>query len=163
MIQLGAALLALVGCVLSWWASRSDAELPPVLEGEPTVATVIYYPPLILLAQNDVGYKNLSFLNSKGYLEGFYYNPRIDKQLLRDHSEGLIGMSACLGGEIAQTLEKILDEPARVGTRLDDAVDLTEHGRGIARREGFDDAVEQLVVGETEQARSARVREALGP
>ena len=61
---------------------------------------------LILLAQNDVGYKNLSFLNSKGYLEGFYYNPRIDKQILRDHSEGLIGLSACLGGEIAQTLEK---------------------------------------------------------
>src|SRR6188768_4008486 len=61
---------------------------------------------LILLAKNDVGYKNLSFLNSKGYLEGFYYNPRIDKQLLRDHSEGLIGLSACLGGEIAQTLEK---------------------------------------------------------
>ena len=61
---------------------------------------------LILLAQNEVGYKNLSFLNSKGYLEGFYYNPRIDKQLLRDHSEGLIGLSACLGGEIAQTLEK---------------------------------------------------------
>jgi DNA polymerase-3 subunit alpha len=61
---------------------------------------------LILLAKDDVGYKNLSFLNSKGYLEGFYYNPRIDKQILRDHSEGLIGLSACLGGEIAQTLEK---------------------------------------------------------
>ncbi|MDQ3367172.1 MAG: DNA polymerase III subunit alpha [Myxococcota bacterium] len=61
---------------------------------------------LILLAQNEVGYKNLSFLNSKGYLEGFYYNPRIDKQILKDHSEGLIGLSACLGGEIAQTLEK---------------------------------------------------------
>ncbi len=61
---------------------------------------------LILLAQNDVGYKNLSYLNSMGYLEGFYYNPRIDKQLLRDHSEGLIGLSACLGGEVAQTLEK---------------------------------------------------------
>ncbi len=61
---------------------------------------------LILLAQNEVGYKNLSFLNSKGYLEGFYYNPRIDKQILRDHSEGLIGLSACLGGEVAQTLEK---------------------------------------------------------
>src|SRR3954466_2960575 len=61
---------------------------------------------LILLAQNEVGYKNLAYLNSMGYLEGFYYNPRIDKQLLRDHSEGLIGMSACLGGEIAQTLEK---------------------------------------------------------
>src|SRR6476660_9570075 len=61
---------------------------------------------LILLAKNDVGYKNLSFLNSKGYLEGFYYNPRIDKEILRDHSEGLVGLSACLGGEIAQTLEK---------------------------------------------------------
>jgi DNA polymerase III subunit alpha len=61
---------------------------------------------LILLAKNQAGYKNLSFLNSKGYLEGFYYNPRIDKQILREHSEGLIGLSACLGGEIAQTLEK---------------------------------------------------------
>ena len=61
---------------------------------------------LILLAKNQVGYKNLSYLNSMGYLEGFYYNPRIDKQILREHSEGLIGMSACLGGEIAQTLEK---------------------------------------------------------
>src|SRR5258708_1610306 len=61
---------------------------------------------LILLAKDDAGYKNLSFLNSKGYLEGFYYNPRIDKQILREHSNGLIGMSACPGGEIAQTLEK---------------------------------------------------------
>ena len=61
---------------------------------------------LILLAKNDVGYKNLSYLNSMGYLEGFYYNPRIDKQLLREHSDGLVGLSACLGGEIAQTLEK---------------------------------------------------------
>jgi DNA polymerase-3 subunit alpha len=41
-----------------------------------------------------------------GYLEGFYYNPRIDKQILREHTEGLVGLSACLGGEIAQTLEK---------------------------------------------------------
>jgi DNA polymerase-3 subunit alpha len=62
---------------------------------------------LVLLAQNDVGYRNLSYLNSMGYLEGLYYKPRIDKQLLREHSEGLIGMSACLGGEVAQTLEKL--------------------------------------------------------
>jgi len=61
---------------------------------------------LILLAKNDVGYKNLSYLNSMGYLEGFYYNPRIDKGLLKEHTDGLIGMSACLGGEVAQTLEK---------------------------------------------------------
>ncbi|MDB4981421.1 MAG: dnaE1 [Myxococcales bacterium] len=59
---------------------------------------------MILLAKNQVGWKNLSYLNSMGYLEGFYYNPRIDKKLLREHSEGLIGLSACLGGEIAQTI-----------------------------------------------------------
>jgi DNA polymerase-3 subunit alpha len=59
---------------------------------------------MILLAKNQTGWKNLSYLNSMGYLEGFYYNPRIDKKLLREHSEGLIGLSACLGGEIAQTI-----------------------------------------------------------
>ena len=58
---------------------------------------------LILLAKDNIGWKNLSYLNSMGYLEGFYYNPRIDKQLLREHSQGLIGLSACLGGEVAQT------------------------------------------------------------
>src|SRR4029078_3055263 len=72
---------------------------------------------LILLAKNDVGYKNLSFLNSKGYLEGFYYNPRIDKQILRDHSEGLVGMSACLGREIAQTLHMIRVAGTQRGAR----------------------------------------------
>ena len=61
---------------------------------------------LILLAKNKAGYKNLQYLNSMGYLEGFYYHPRIDKKLLKEHSEGLIGLSACLGGEVAQTLMK---------------------------------------------------------
>jgi DNA polymerase-3 subunit alpha len=60
----------------------------------------------VLLAENEVGYKNLSYLNSMGYLEGFYYNPRVDKALLRERHEGIIAMSACLGGEVAQTLEK---------------------------------------------------------
>ena len=59
---------------------------------------------LILLAKNQVGYKNLQYLNSMAYIEGFYYHPRIDKKLLKDRSEGLIGLSACLGGEIAQAL-----------------------------------------------------------
>jgi DNA polymerase III subunit alpha len=55
---------------------------------------------LILLAENYVGYKNLIQLASRGYMEGFYYRPRIDKELLRTHSEGLICLSACLAGEI---------------------------------------------------------------
>ena len=59
---------------------------------------------LILLAKNKKGYQNLSKLSSKGYLEGFYYNPRVDKELLREHSEGLIASSACLGGEIPSTI-----------------------------------------------------------
>src|SRR5262245_27817049 len=61
---------------------------------------------LILLAKNKTGYQNLQYLNSMGFLEGFYYHPRIDKKLLKEHSEGLIGLSACLGGEVAQTLMK---------------------------------------------------------
>jgi DNA polymerase-3 subunit alpha len=61
---------------------------------------------LILLAKNNEGYKNLSYLNSMGFLEGFYYHPRIDKDILRQRSKGLIGLSACLGGELAQALMK---------------------------------------------------------
>ena len=54
----------------------------------------------ILLAKNETGYKNLIKLVSTGYLEGFYYKPRIDRELLRQHAEGLIGMTGCLKGEI---------------------------------------------------------------
>lgn len=59
---------------------------------------------LILLAMNDKGYHNLMELNSISYLEGFYYKPRIDEEALKEHSEGLICMSACLAGEIPQKL-----------------------------------------------------------
>lgn len=59
---------------------------------------------LILLAKNKQGYHNLAKLSSRGYLEGFYYTPRIDKELLREYSEGLIASSACLGGEIPQAV-----------------------------------------------------------
>ena len=55
---------------------------------------------LILLAKDQIGYKNLLSLVSKGYLEGFYYRPRIDKELLKTHNEGLIALSSCLHGEI---------------------------------------------------------------
>ncbi|MDR3362012.1 MAG: DNA polymerase III subunit alpha [Desulfovibrio sp.] len=55
---------------------------------------------LILLAQNSVGYHNLVKLVTCSYLEGFYYTPRVDKKLLRGHSEGIICLSACLAGEI---------------------------------------------------------------
>jgi DNA polymerase-3 subunit alpha len=58
---------------------------------------------LILLAKNEIGYKNLSKLVSYGYTEGFYYTPRIDKEILNKYNEGLIVLSACLG-EIPQAI-----------------------------------------------------------
>ncbi len=59
---------------------------------------------LLLLAQNLAGYHNLLKLASIAYLEGFYFKPRIDKEVLKQHSEGLIATSACLGGEIPTAL-----------------------------------------------------------
>ncbi len=56
---------------------------------------------LVLLCENLQGYRNLSYLTSAGYKEGFYYRPRIDRELLSKHSEGLIALSACLKGEVA--------------------------------------------------------------
>jgi DNA polymerase-3 subunit alpha len=59
---------------------------------------------LVLLAENDIGYKNLIKIVSAAHLDGFYYKPRVDKELLRKYSEGLIASSACLAGEIPRAL-----------------------------------------------------------
>jgi DNA polymerase-3 subunit alpha len=61
---------------------------------------------LVCLAKNEVGYKNLMRLTSIGYLEGFYYKPRVDKEVLRKYSEGLIALSACVAGEIPKYILK---------------------------------------------------------
>ena len=60
---------------------------------------------LVLLAKNKTGYRNLSKLVSLGWIEGFYYRPRIDRELLEKYSEGIIATSACLGGEIHKLIE----------------------------------------------------------
>ncbi len=62
------------------------------------------YNHLVLLCENQQGYQNLIQLVSTGYLDGFYYKPRIDKDLLSRHSKGLIAMSACLRGDVNETL-----------------------------------------------------------
>jgi DNA polymerase-3 subunit alpha len=67
---------------------------------------------LVLLAETDEGYKNLIKLVSAGYTEGFYYRPRIDKELLATHSKGLIGLSSCLKGEVASALKVEQARPA---------------------------------------------------
>lgn len=59
---------------------------------------------LVLLCKNETGYRNLSYMVSQAFVEGFYIKPRIDLDLLRDHAEGLIGLSACLAGEIPKRI-----------------------------------------------------------
>lgn len=59
---------------------------------------------LVLLCENEVGYKNLIKIVSQGYVDGFYYKPRVDKDVLRKNSEGIICLSACLQGEVQQAI-----------------------------------------------------------
>src|SRR5690349_21858682 len=68
---------------------------------------------LVLLCENDEGYRNLIKLVSTGFLDGFYYKPRIDHELLAKHSKGLIALSACLRGEVADALLSEKYEQAR--------------------------------------------------
>jgi len=80
------------------------------------VANKKYYH-LVLLVQNEVGYKNLCKLISHAYQEGFYFKPRIDYALLERYNEGLIALSACLGGHIPQLLMN--DHDAQAVERMD--------------------------------------------
>ncbi len=79
------------------------------------------YNHLVLLAETQEGYRNLIDLVSTGYLEGFYYKPRIDKDLLSSHAKGLIAMSACLKGDINETLlSERYDEARRLAHEYQD-------------------------------------------
>jgi DNA polymerase-3 subunit alpha len=77
---------------------------------------------LTTLAMNDVGYRNLMAMSTAAYLEGHWYKPRIDKELLAQHNEGLIVLSGCLGGEVNQAL--IRDDEAAAKQALSDFKDI---------------------------------------
>ncbi|NLC85186.1 MAG: PHP domain-containing protein, partial [Ruminococcaceae bacterium] len=85
----------IIGCEM-YVAPRSHTDKETGLDKEPSH--------LILLAENEQGYKNLMKLDSIAFLDGFYYRPRVDHELLRQYSEGLIALSACLSGEIPQAI-----------------------------------------------------------
>ena len=77
------------------------------------------YAHFVLLAENETGYYNLIKLVSLGFTEGFYYKPRIDYELLEKYSEGLIGLSACIGGDIPQLIiNGMYDEAKALALRL---------------------------------------------
>ncbi len=82
---------------------------------------------LVLLAENNIGYQNLMKLISHAHLEGYYYKPRIDMQVLRDHSEGLIGLSGCLNGEIPHLLRTDQNEQAE--RRAREFMEIFKEGR----------------------------------
>ena len=94
---------------------------------------------LILLAENQEGWANLIQLVSKGHLEGFYYKPRVDKELLREYSGGLIALSACLAGEIPclymrgdyEGAEKALDEYLDIFGKDHFFLEVQDHGLSI--------------------------------
>ena len=68
---------------------------------------------LVLLAEDNRGFANLMKLVSKAHLDGYYYKPRIDRALLAEHHEGLIALSACLKGEVAEAFQDGLDDKAQ--------------------------------------------------
>ena len=104
---------------------------------------------LILLAKDAAGWQNLIQLVSKGYTEGFYYNPRVDKQLLRQHSEGLVCMSACVSGEVAHLIQEEGVDQAETAAReymeiFGDDYYLEIQRHGIEAEEKVNDGLLQL-------------------
>src|ERR1700752_5047272 len=97
---------------------------------------------LILLAQNYEGYQNLVRLTSKAYTEGFYYKPRIDKELLAEHSKGLIALSACMSGvPSAYLAQEKCDEAAKAAIEFEEILgkgnyflEIQEHGLDAQKR-----------------------------
>jgi DNA polymerase-3 subunit alpha len=72
---------------------------------------------LVLLAQNDAGYRNLRYLSTKAFTEGFYYDPRVDKTILKDHSEGVIALTACMAGAVPRAIRRNDMDEARKEVR----------------------------------------------
>ena len=108
----------------------------------------------VLLASTTQGYRNLMKIVSAGYLKGFYYHPRVDKDLLREYSEGLIGLSACIGGEIPQLIIQGHEAEARAAAEEYQSIfgednfflELQDHGipEEKVAREGLVDLSKQL-------------------
>ncbi|MDP6052756.1 MAG: DNA polymerase III subunit alpha [Candidatus Latescibacteria bacterium] len=110
-------LTPIIGCEL-YIAAGNHKEKRPARTGDRVDQTTHF----VVLVQNATGYKNLMKLTSAGYLEGFYYKPRVDLELLEKHSEGLIALSACAKGPIANLV---------VGGQMDKARDKCKQLRDI--------------------------------
>ena len=109
---------------INFYKACRDAGIRPIIgcevyvapgsrfEREGSITDKRYYH-LVLLAENDLGYRNLMKIVSKGFTEGYYYRPRVDRELLKQYHEGLIALSACLAGEVATALRIGLYDEAK--------------------------------------------------
>lgn len=110
--------------VIDYYKAAKEAGIKPILGCEVYVAPGSRfdkeagtgedkYNHLVLLAENNTGYQNLMKIVSRGFTEGFYYKPRVDKELLREFHEGIIATSACLAGEVQRYLARGMYEEAK--------------------------------------------------
>ena len=133
--------------VIDFYKAAKEAGIKPVLGCEVYVAPGSRfdkeagtgedkYNHLVLLAENNTGYQNLMKIVSRGFTEGFYYKPRVDKELLREFHEGIIDTSACLAGEVQRYLARgMYEEAKRVALSYQDIfgkdnffLELQDHG-----------------------------------
>ena len=131
------------GCI-DFYSAMKSAGLKPIIGSEAYVCRNRFeksgvnreYSHLILLCENNTGYNNLMKLISEGFLTGYYYRPRIDYDLLRRHSEGLICLSACLSGDLPKLLlmeqydeaKKYIREMQDIFGRDNFFVEIMDHG-----------------------------------
>ena len=131
---------------LEFYQKAVDLEIRPILGSEVYIApggrlkkdTGLDEQPyhLVLIALNNAGYQNLMRIVTRGFTEGFYYRPRVDKEVLADHSEGLVALSACLKGEIpkrllegdAEAAGRAAEDYARIFEDGNFYIELMDHG-----------------------------------
>lgn len=133
--------------VIEFYQKAKDAGIKPIIGMEAYIAPrrLIYKKVklddkpfhLVLLAKNNVGYKNLIQLATIGHLDGFYYKPRLDKEVLKKYSEGLIASSACWAGEISRALRE---------DNIELAKNLTDEYKDIFGKDNF--YLESVYLGE---------------
>ncbi len=101
---------------------------------------------LVLLAENNQGYHNLMKIVSKGFTEGYYYKPRVDYEVLREYSDGIIALSACLAGEVQKFLSRdMYEEACQAALRYQDIfgkenffLELQDHGIDLQKKVNMD-------------------------
>ncbi len=133
--------------VVDFYKAAKDAGINPIIgcevyvapnsrfDKEPVGGEDRYYH-LVLLAENDTGYHNLTKIVSRGFTEGYYYRPRVDMEVLQEFHEGIIALSACLAGEVPRYIQKgLLDEAKKSAKKYEDCfgkgnffLELQDHG-----------------------------------